>query len=114
MIVFAKRRFCLRRCDLRRVFVARAPVDISGISITSDRDLASDVAMAKMGLPERFALLHSELNAFLFAPGGEDSARQWKLICSAIRAIETAVPLPDLMEMSRLTPGQRLDRGVVS
>jgi hypothetical protein len=36
-------------------------------------------------------------------PGGEDDARQWKLICSAIRAIETAVPLPNLMEMPRLT-----------
>ena len=30
-------------------------------------------------------------------PGKEDDARQWDLICSAIRAIETAVPLPDLM-----------------
>jgi hypothetical protein len=30
-------------------------------------------------------------------PGREDDARQWDLICSAIRAIETAVPLPDLL-----------------
>jgi hypothetical protein len=30
-------------------------------------------------------------------PGAEDDARQWDLICTAIRAIETAVPLPDLI-----------------
>lgn len=30
-------------------------------------------------------------------PGREDDARQWDLICAAIRAIETAVPLPDLI-----------------
>jgi hypothetical protein len=30
-------------------------------------------------------------------PGREDDARQWDMICVAIRAIETAVPLPDLM-----------------
>jgi hypothetical protein len=30
-------------------------------------------------------------------PGAENDARQWDLICTAIRAIETAVPLPDLI-----------------
>lgn len=30
-------------------------------------------------------------------PGKEAEARQWELICAAIRAIETAVPLPNLM-----------------
>lgn len=30
-------------------------------------------------------------------PGREDDARQWDMICTAIRAIETAVPLPDLI-----------------
>ena len=30
-------------------------------------------------------------------PGKEDDARQWDLVCTAIRAIETAVPLPDLL-----------------
>jgi hypothetical protein len=30
-------------------------------------------------------------------PGTENDARQWDLICTAIRAIETAVPLPDLI-----------------
>jgi hypothetical protein len=30
-------------------------------------------------------------------PGAEADARQWDLICTAIRAIETAVPLPDLI-----------------
>lgn len=47
-------------------------------------------------------------------PGGEDSARQWKLIWSAIRAIETAVPLPDLMRMSRVKTTEHLPGGVVS
>jgi len=30
-------------------------------------------------------------------PGTEDDARQWDLIRMAIRAIETVVPLPDLI-----------------
>jgi len=30
-------------------------------------------------------------------PGNETEARQWELICAAIRAIESAVPLPNLL-----------------
>ncbi len=30
-------------------------------------------------------------------PGRENEARQWDMICAAIRAIEAAVPLPDLL-----------------
>jgi hypothetical protein len=40
--------------------------------------------MAKMALPERFSLLHSELNGFLFAPMGKEQSGAPLSVLSAL------------------------------
>jgi hypothetical protein len=72
------------------VFTAASAIDFSGMSITSDLHLrpnvplSSDVAMANMALPERFSLLNSELNNFLFASMGEGQSGAPLSVLSAL------------------------------
>jgi hypothetical protein len=60
----------------------------SDLHLRSDAVLSSDVAMANMALPERFSLLNSELNSFLFASMGKEQSGAPLSVLSALTRLD--------------------------